>query len=258
VIDCGDVRPQLAGASRAPLAPEVRAHLETCAACARYEAAEQALTESLERHVPQYPASLALKRRLAEQWETAALRASAARRRRWRIAVPALAAAAILIVALPVYLQRATPTGMVAEAVNDHLRVLRGDRPLEVQSGELHQVRPWFEGRLDFAPVVTFAGDAEFPLKGGAVEYFLDRKAAAFVYKRRLHTITLLVFRADGLPLSPAPQAAQRHGFNVRLWRAGDLGYALVSDVDGRELEALAGLITWGASKGPPSPPNAR
>jgi hypothetical protein len=35
----------------------------------------------------------------------------------------------------------------------------------------------WFEGRLDFAPVVAFEGDAEFPLKGGAIGYFLRTSA---------------------------------------------------------------------------------
>ena len=48
--------------------------------------------------------------------------------------------------------------------------------------------------------VVRFEGDADFPLKGGSLGYFRDRKAAVFVYARRLHSISLLVFRADGLP----------------------------------------------------------
>ena len=89
---------------------------------------------------------------------------------------------------------------MVREAVNDHLRVVSAQNPLDVRSGGIHQVKPWFEGRLDFAPVVRFAGDDEFPLQGGAVGYFLDRKAAVLVFNRRLHRITLLVFRAEGLP----------------------------------------------------------
>ena len=54
-------------------------------------------------------------------------------------------------------------------AVNDHLRVLASQHPLDIESGGIHQVKPWFEGRLDFAPVVSFLGDEEFPLRGGAV-----------------------------------------------------------------------------------------
>jgi anti-sigma factor RsiW len=144
---------------------------------------------------------------------------------------------------------------MVREAVNDYLRILSSQHPLDVESGGIHRVKPWFEGRLDFAPAVSFEGDQDFPLRGGAVGYFLDRKAAVFVYGRRLHTISLFVFRAEGLPwptrgLTPmgSVQASQTvaRGFNVILWRAGELGYALVSDLDARELFELGLKLAGG------------
>jgi anti-sigma factor RsiW len=141
---------------------------------------------------------------------------------------------------------------MVTEAVNDYLRVLYSEHPLEVESGGIHQVKPWFEGRLDFAPSVAFAGDQDFPLKGGSVAYFMDRKAATFIYGHRLHMITLLVFRADGLPWPPVAGesvGSQRmyvrdaRGFHVLMWRQGDLGYALVSDASPGVLRELAGRL---------------
>jgi anti-sigma factor RsiW len=138
---------------------------------------------------------------------------------------------------------------MVSEAVGDHVRLLQAQQPLEIESGDGHRVRPWFQGRLDFSPVLPFAGDPDVPLRGGALAWFLDRKAAAFVYGLRLHTVTLLVFRPDGLPW-PATgwQRAGDHdvyradarGFTVVLWRAHGLGYALVSDADAREVLDLA------------------
>jgi anti-sigma factor RsiW len=163
--------------------------------------------------------------------------------------------AALLLVAIPLYYQRTTgrPPGgtseMVREAVNDYVRLLASQHPIDIESGGIHQVKPWFEGRLDFAPQVSFEGNSEFPLRGGAVGYFLDRKAAVFVYARRLHTISLFVFPADGLPwpsvgLRPLGRV-QAHvtssrGFNVLLWQTGGLGYALVSDLDAPELFQLA------------------
>jgi anti-sigma factor RsiW len=116
----------------------------------------------------------------------------------------------------------------------------------------MHQVKPWFEGHLDFAPVVRFLGDDEFPLRGGAVGYYLDRKAAVFVFRRRLHAVTLLVFRAEGLPWARVglervggvtAQVTTSRGFNAIVWREGELGYALVSDVDLPELERLVGRL---------------
>jgi len=137
---------------------------------------------------------------------------------------------------------------LFAEAVNDHLRVLYAERPVEIESGGVHQVKPWFAGRVDFAPVLSFGGDEEFPLQGGSVAYFLDRKAAAFQFKRRLHPNTLFVFRAEGLSWPVAARSlgslevaeATERGFHALLWRRADLGYALVSDLDESELEALA------------------
>jgi anti-sigma factor RsiW len=41
-------------------------------------------------------------------------------------------------------------------------------------------------------------------------------------------------------PGAGAPVAAVTRGFNVLLWRRGDLGYALVSDLDATELRQLA------------------
>ena len=140
--------------------------------------------------------------------------------------------------------------------MNDHVRVLIAQQPLEVRSGGIHQVRPWFAGRLDFAPVVAFGGDEEFPLQGGAVGYFLDRKAAVLVYGHRLHTISLFVFRAEGLrwprhgltPVGAAHAYADTtRGFNALLWRRDDLGYVLVSDVEPAALRTLAARLAPGS-----------
>jgi anti-sigma factor RsiW len=244
-VDCQDARTRLldahAGRLPAGLEADLRAHLERCPACAHEDVAEQTLTEILERRLPQHPASLALKRRLAAQWPRPP--GVGARQRGWpRWLLPAAAFALLVLVALP-FAPNRRETGfdrVLNEAVNDHLRIVQTDRALGVESGGIHQVKPWFAGRVDFAPVVSFEGDADFPLKGGAVEYFLDRRAAVFVYGRRLHTVSLLVFRGDDVPLPRGPKEASARGFNVILWRAGDLGYALVSDLDVRELRALA------------------
>jgi anti-sigma factor RsiW len=177
--------------------------------------------------------------------------------------VPTLAVAAAIMIAAPLAWERLVvgperegAARLVAEAVNDHVRVLISQQPLEVRSGGIHQVRPWFAGRVDFAPVIAFDGDAEFTLQGGAVGYFLDRKAAVLVYGHRLHTISLLVFRAEclrwpsrGLTRVGGTDAyvAATRGFNVLLWRQGDLGYALVSDVEPDTLRTLASRLVPGS-----------
>jgi anti-sigma factor RsiW len=271
-MDCRDVRLHLLDYQRGRLEPElrgdVRAHLATCPACRRSEVAEEALTALLERRMPQYPASLALKRRLAARWaEPPAPRRTWWSRPRggWPALVPALAVAAVLLVTIPLVVRRGAPpadgtAALVTEAVNDHLRVLASQHPLDIESGGIHQVRPWFEGRLDFAPEVPFEGDADFPLRGGAVGYFVDRKAAVFVYGHGRHTISLLVFRPEGLawparglvPLGEVQAYETRlRGFTVYLWRTPQLGYALVADVEPTELRELAARLA--GKRAPPA-----
>jgi anti-sigma factor RsiW len=256
VMNCADLRIALRDyqAGRLPAAAEgdVHAHLESCPDCTHADTVERELTSVLEHRLPQYPASLALKRQLAARWQPSI--ATRPRWNRWRPwLAPAFALMALALVAMPaLYYERAASrdasvsAGMIREAVTNHLRVLSSQRPLEIESSGIHQVKPWFEGRLDFAPVVPFEGDADFPLRGGAVGYFLDRKAAVFVYSHRLHPISLFVFRADGLPWptkdGSALSAAER-GFNLVMWRRSALGYALVSDVDRRDLASLAARL---------------
>ena len=255
-MDCATARTHLldAQARRLPadLDAAVRAHVAGCAACARENSVEQRLTELLERRLPQHPASLALKRRLAAQWpgpeaEPPSRSVWGRAQAWWRWPLAALAVALLLLTTVPLYQSRraAGVDRLMNEVVNDHLRMLQPDRSPAITSGGLHQVKPWFAGRLDFAPVVGFEGDAEFPLKGGAVEYFFDRRAAVFLYGRRLHTASLLVFRPDGLSAVPARGVEQHRvrGFTVMVWRASDLGYALVSDLDPGELHMLAGRL---------------
>ena len=260
-MTCVEAREQILDYQRGRLGAraraEVHAHLESCPACAHEDAAEQVLSEVLEQRLPQHAAPLALKHRLAAQWP-APRRSAPSWWSQWgRTLVPTLGIAAVLLAIIPLYYQRGggalrNGPGMVVEAVNDHLRILSSQHPLDVENGGIHQVKPWFEGRLDFAPVLAFAGDEDFPLQGGAVAYFLDRKAAAFVFHRRLHAISLFVFRSDGLPWplrgltrigDVDAQSTTARGFNVIMWRKGELGYALVSDLDRQELTQLAAKI---------------
>jgi anti-sigma factor RsiW len=254
-MDCKDVQIHLhdlrKGRLDAGLRREIGAHLETCEACTHADLAEVALDELLERRLPRHAAPSALKRRLGLLMgpQAPARRAPA----RWtRFVAPAMAAGFALL-AGGLLFQRSTSQGgalasLTAEAVNDHLRVLASQHPVEIESGGKHQVKPWFEGKLDFAPEVpTLEGD-ELRLRGGSVGYVFDRKAAVLVYSLRQHVVTLLVFRAEGLPwpdggAGQGPPVRAREtssrGFHVVLWRAGELGYALVSDANAKELEEI-------------------
>ncbi|HEX3854893.1 MAG TPA: zf-HC2 domain-containing protein [Polyangiaceae bacterium] len=249
--DCKATREQLLDAIRGRLSEPERQHfaehLQGCTECSKLHERELLLDRALAKR-PSFSLPDSLRGKLRTQVIPAKPKP---RLGRWAaVLAPGLAAAALLLFVVGGRLGHGQQ--LVDEAVNDHLRVLYAERPIEIESGGIHQVKPWFAGRLDFAPVLSFSGDDEFPLEGGAIGLFVDRKAATFVFKHRLHTATLFVFRSEGLgwPLRndtsvgalPASSTTSR-GFNVLLWRAGDLGYALVSDVDRSELARLAAKV---------------
>jgi len=255
-MDCREARTHLIDRRRGTLdsasSTELETHLAGCDACRHEDAGDAQLSRLLDERLPRRRAPASLRRSLEARWDPR----TAPRASRWARGIGAMSVgAALAAFVLFAWRSRSSDDPMLTEAVNDHLRVLYSDHPVEVQSGGIHQVKPWFEGRVDFAPVVPFAGDDDFPLQGGSIAYFLDRKAATFVFKRRLHIITLFVFRADGLPwpaVATVPVGDVRgtlessRGFHTLLWRKGDLGYALVSDADAKDLETLAGKVASG------------
>src|SRR5580704_12539225 len=177
-MDCIEVRNHLLDLGRGTLSGElherVDSHLEGCAACRGEDAADRELSAALRDRLPKHRAPDALRRSIEERLTAEPPRARIVPRRTW----VALAAALAVAAAAVLFLRPQRSDVMLAEAVNDHLRVVYSEHPVEVESGGVHQVKPWFTGRLDFAPVVAFGGDDDFPMQGGAVAYFLDRKAA--------------------------------------------------------------------------------
>jgi anti-sigma factor RsiW len=102
-------------------------------------------------------------------------------------------------------------------------------------------VKPWFAGKLDFAPEVRDLESAGFTLAGGRLDYVHGRTVAAVVYRRRLHVINLFLWPAHE-PDRP-PRTERRDGFHVVSWIRGGMNCWAVSDLAAAELEELPKLL---------------
>jgi anti-sigma factor RsiW len=214
---------------------DVERHLESCTGCAAARGGLVALGRALRDPALREPLPAALRDRVRR-----ALRQEAGPRRRSRVPL-GVAAAAVLAVAVFVS-QRATqgsPLG--SELVSGHLRSLLPDRLVDVESTDRHTVKPFFHGRLDFAPPVPDLERSGFSLLGGRVDVIDRRRVAALVYKRRQHVVNVFVWPA--IAEGQSPSALSIGGYSVLGFVRDGFVFWAVSDLDPRELGSLPDAV---------------
>ena len=129
------------------------------------------------------------------------------------------------------------------EIVNAHVRSLMAPTHLaDVTSSDRHTVKPWFTGKIDFAPPVADYADSGFTLTGGRLDYVDGRAAAAVTYKHRQHVVNLFVWPANGAA-DREPMVHARQGFSLVGWTRAGLRYCVVSDASAPDLSVLAELV---------------
>jgi anti-sigma factor RsiW len=211
----------------------VREHVRTCAACRRQVLQRETLAKFV-RGAPYYSAPDRLRARVLAQ----STRSTSVRR------VLTWAAAAVLVLSagagLTLWRSAANHGNAIAdEVVNSHVRSLMANHLFDVQSTDLHTVKPWFLGKLDFSPPVVDLASSGFPLVGGRLDYVGGRPVAALVYQRQKHTINVFVSPAGSDPSTDAAVLAVR-GFNVLHWIDNGMSFWAVSDLNSAELGEFA------------------
>ena len=120
------------------------------------------------------------------------------------------------------------------------------DSLVQIASSDRHVVKPWFAGRVDFAPTVTDLAAQGFPLIGARLDYVGDRRVGALVYKRRNHIVSVFMWAAStDEPATPTTEASyhNRNGHNMLTWTKDRVLYWAVSDLNREELEELQRLL---------------
>jgi anti-sigma factor RsiW len=246
LLQQADFDGELDAASAVPLA----AHREHCPVCQKAYAQLRETRKALRAEASYHRADPALRaivaQRLAEKSparagpQAAAMRLSSGWRMAGSFVLGAALAASVLFAVLPVGRQ-----DLADQVVAGHIRALQPGHLEDVVSTDRHTVKPWFDGKLDFAPPVKDLAAEEFPLLGGRLDYLDGRPVAALAYARAKHPINLFIWpqpgASDGLP-----GFSERNGYNVIHWRQNGMTLWAVSDVERSELEKFA--AAWRAT----------
>ncbi len=243
-MNCDDARAALHGYLDGELDPSLslqyEQHMRDCPCCGKALAEQRTIRAALHTESLYYKAPARLGQRLRTALPG---RRRAGRRWRWAAAAACLA----LCVGLGYLAARFTAAPAAHDRLADevaaaHIRSLQAEHLVDVRSSDRHQVKPWFNGKLDFAPRVPDLAAIGFPLVGGRLDYLDGRPVAALVYRRRDHLINVFVWPDPAAASRAAPRAVHRddrQGYHLLSWSGSGMDYWVVADLDPGELGEL-------------------
>jgi anti-sigma factor RsiW len=223
---------------------EVEEHLGHCPDCSKIHEGLRTLQTAIATHAVCFRAP----KELCVIPETAP--ALSNRRRRdsgWRMAVTA--AVCLLIGAVGFssgYFLKFRPNDRRLSdlVVAAHVRSLQVEHAVDVASSDRHTVKPWFQGKLDYAPQVIDLSNQGFNLRGGRLDYLTDRPVAAIFYHRRAHAINVFTWPVS-IDQEATVQRISAQGFHIRNWQRLGMAYWVISDLNDVELDEFVELLRF-------------
>jgi anti-sigma factor RsiW len=217
-------------------AVELEEHLRTCAACRREFETLERLQSVLREPALRLNAPAHLHDRITSTVAQSrpSARPSAGAWRTWSAGAfsGALAASLLLLLTMPTVGE----PGLADQLVDSHIRSLQSAHLIDVATSDRHVVKPWFNGRIDYAPQVVDLKQQGFALVGGRLDVIDRQTVSVLVYRRRLHSINLFI-RPRPAITSPLNQRAHQDGYNLVRWTSNGLEFWAVSDLNAGELD---------------------
>ncbi|WP_224241361.1 anti-sigma factor family protein [Hyalangium gracile] len=223
---------------------DVETHLEACADCARRVEKEREIQHALRRaarHSVQSgraPQSLRMGIQVGLRRE---------QRRASQMQWLRLSAAALVVVAVGggwIALRPEERQRFVEDAARRHAKRL----PVEISNAAPEHVEAWFNGKLDHQVSIPRLPNAQ--LSGARISNVKDRPAAYISYETRperegqeARRIGVFVFDDAARDLDaqalPSVHVDSSQGYNVAVWRDGEVVYELVTDLSEADIRKM-------------------
>jgi len=127
--------------------------------------------------------------------------------------------------------------------ISAHVKSLANDQLTEIVASDSHKIKPWFEGKVDYAPIVVDLADKGFPLIGARVDRINQKNVAVLVYKLGKHVVNLFVTPTHAQS-APSVSKGIVDGFSYTGWRVRKFQFVAVSGASGVKLEAFSEIMS--------------
>jgi anti-sigma factor RsiW len=220
---------------------DIEGHLHECSDCSRDYEAHHSLHRMIRGGELYFDAPAGLERRIRKTLNRANRSASGASTVPWRWFIVAASAAAVLVILFYAGLILTSQPGsdlIARDVATSHIRSLEPGHLYDVESNDTHNVKPWFNGKVDFSPPVKDLTAADFVLKGGRLDYIDNRQVAVLVYGRRQHSINLYIWPSDR-EAGTSEEVTARQGYNMIHWSKDGMAFWAVSDLNVSDLRSF-------------------
>ena len=233
---------------------EIRRHLPMCDECAAEHETLVGVSQRVKANLQHFQAPDVLKARIRSALAQPNVFEPPRESRsvhsvRWPTAI----AAGLIIAAISaggtfaVARRGSAPPAIADQVLSSHIRALMPGHLTDVESNDTHNVKPWFNGRLDLSPTVPRLDSAGFPLVGGRLDYVGGRPVAAVVYTRRQHVINVFSWPIDDQRVQ-SPTVSTEKGYHLVHWRDAGAEFWAASDLSVPELEQFVALFKQSGS----------
>lgn len=237
----------------------IASHLQQCGSCQQALNLEREFTNSIRNARTDHVASADLRSRVSKVLEqNNPTPVAQLRSRRSRLTVGLAIAASVLVLVLPVLIWRVASSDAVNTgndvssfalmAAETHLRVTRGQLPLEMESHQPTDISGWFVNKVNFSvklPNYQESSGQEklYTLEGARLVNFQDDYAAYVAYEMKSRPISLVITSDPGAKPTGGEEIAAKgltfhynaiQGLKVITWSDRGLTYALVSEFEER------------------------